>query len=156
MQVFNFLALIVSAAALAYFAFHRALIYLHILQQDEYNPERLILWIKQNSAFDKRGSTVCLSVIVAAVIFGGKIFFAFAGAVALSLLAFIQTDPRRLAKVPLKMTTRANKTFTVFCVFFLLIILLAINILKNYPGNLLLSGSHYHYTINSPIAFFGC
>ena len=115
---------VIPAISLIYFAFQRGLVYLHLLQQDEYSPERLLTWIKSNKAFDRRGSVLCLSIFLISLIFKFYSFFILLGGLALALLSFLQCDPRRLAKVPLKMTSRANKIFLLYLSFFTLLTLL--------------------------------
>ena len=106
----NFLLL----AAFAVFSFRRLRVYLHIYQQEEYQPVRFIRWLLRTYSFDRRLSIAILltSFAVAYVKLG---FEGAAGCLALVIAFFslLEKDPRSgsAAKKKLIMTSRATRIF---------------------------------------------
>jgi UDP-N-acetylmuramoyl-tripeptide--D-alanyl-D-alanine ligase len=99
----------------AVFAARRLLTYLHLFQQEEYDGRRFIRWIVDNRAWDRRLSLVLLAIFVAQValpqaLMPAGVFGALAGLACLGA-AFLERDPRKTAKKPLAMTTRAKRIY---------------------------------------------
>ncbi len=102
--VFSFLLLLSFLA----FAAKRLLIYLHALQQDDYNNERLFAWIKRHQVFDRRLSLGLGALGVLAILLPA---FLTALAVAGGFLytAYTELDPRTRSKKKLVLTSRAMR-----------------------------------------------
>ena len=93
------------------FASRRLLRYLHIFQQEEYDGKRFLRWIRETRGFDKRLSLIFL--VMSALLLATKGWWIgcvtpiaiFAGAY------FLESDPRKVAKKKLVMTSRARRVF---------------------------------------------
>lgn len=94
---------ILSLFALVLFSHQRLLTFLHILQQDAYLPKRYITWLLRHRAFDQKASC-CL--LISWILNTPSLSL-----IALLFFTYREKDPRKLAKVPLKMTTRAKEIF---------------------------------------------
>ena len=99
------------------FAARRLLTYLHLFQQEEYDTTRFARWIVANHGWDRRLSLILLALFAAQLILAGLVltppawlFPALAAAACLGA-AVIEGDPRRRAKKPLAMTTRARRIY---------------------------------------------
>jgi len=95
------------------FAVRRLLTYLHLFQQEEYDGRRFLAWVIDNRAWDRRLALTLAAIFAAQLIFRGAppwIFAALAGAAALGIAA-VERDPRKNAKKPLAMTTRARRIY---------------------------------------------
>ncbi|MEY4668770.1 MAG: hypothetical protein RL518_1469 [Pseudomonadota bacterium] len=101
-------------AAILTFTWRRTLSYLRYFQQEEYTTPRFISWIKQNRAFDTRGSLILLLALIAHLAFPGSwasLLITVGAAIGLLVVAFaIEGDPRSSGKIRLNMTERATKT----------------------------------------------
>jgi UDP-N-acetylmuramoyl-tripeptide--D-alanyl-D-alanine ligase len=99
------------------FAGRRLFTYLHLFQQEEYDNPRFLAWLWRERAFDRRLSFVLLAILAAHVVLQGGALpggvFAVAVGVACVALAFVERDPRKTAKKPLAMTTRAKRIYGV-------------------------------------------
>lgn len=93
------------------FCSHRLLHYLRYLQQDEYRKRRFLRWFFLSRAFDKKASFAAL-VCAGAAYAGYPIFSATAGSCFLLTLRKMEGDPRKSGKLPLKMTSRAQRTYS--------------------------------------------
>lgn len=114
MMILEFLPLI----GFFIFAVKRILTFLHIFQQEEYDPKRFVLWLFQNKAFDKR-----VSVTLIALYFTGFFIQSEIGMVLLTTLIFIafafrEPNPLKMAKKKLVLTNRAKRIgFVAFSLF---------------------------------------
>jgi UDP-N-acetylmuramoyl-tripeptide--D-alanyl-D-alanine ligase len=112
-----------------FFAGRRLLTYLHLFQQEEYDNPRFLAWLWRERAFDRRLSFVLLAILAAHVVLQGGALpggvFAAAVGVACIALAIIERDPRKTAKKPLAMTTRAKRIYGIALALCALIGLLA-------------------------------
>jgi len=105
------------SALLVFFAFlmfavKRMLTYMHVLQQEDYYNNRLWKWIFTNGTFDKRLTGALL--IVGAVYFTGYVegfFLNFLTFICLSIVAFLEVDPRKDGKKKLASTSRAKRIY---------------------------------------------
>lgn len=106
------LSIILLTATTLIFGWRRTLSYLRYLQQEEYNNTRFWNWIKENRAYDSRGSMAFLAVAIGALLFPTlSPLLALLALAVLSLVAYqIEGDPRRTGKIRLNMTQRATKT----------------------------------------------
>ena len=100
---------------------------LQFLQQEEYDPRRFIKWVQENKAFDRRGSTTCISAafFLALIPLGPYWVFFICALCALLLVVHVyrEPDPRKSGKIKLNLTERAKRILylAVFlCTFFLL------------------------------------
>ena len=91
----------------------RLLRYLRYLQQEEYAPSRFIDWIKQNKAYDKRGSILAIASAIWMISpeYESVIFIIFSAA--MLLLAYYEDDPRKFGKKKLVLTNRAKGIYLV-------------------------------------------
>ncbi len=98
--------------AFFFFAFRRLQTYLHIYQQEEYQPIRFLRWMVQSRSFDTRAS---LSTFVIAVLGWVRLLarpYALAAVASeLILFALLEKNPRKSSKKPLMMTGRATRIF---------------------------------------------
>jgi UDP-N-acetylmuramoyl-tripeptide--D-alanyl-D-alanine ligase len=97
------------------FAVRRLLTYLHLFQQEEYDNRRFLAWLTGNRAWDRRLSLALAAICVAQLIWRSAsplVFAALVGAASLAVAMF-ERDPRRTAKKPLAMTTRAKRIYAV-------------------------------------------
>jgi len=107
---------LIALAGFLVFAARRLLTYLHIFQQEEYDGPRFLRWLWQNAAFDRRLSIAIIVIFVAQLVVGGAapqwLFPAVVG-IACIVAAAIERDPRKDAKKPLAMTSRAKRIYAV-------------------------------------------
>ena len=97
------------------FAARRLLTYLHLFQQEEYDGGRFIAWLIANRAWDRRLSLALAAIFVAQLVFRAVpagVYAALVGAACLGVAAF-EGDPRKTAKKPLVMTTRAKRIYAI-------------------------------------------
>ena len=94
------------------FSLRRLMTYLHIYQQEEYQPIRFLRWMVTSRSFDKRASIVILlfGALEWTIRLSGEIG---AGFVVASLLAIAwsEKDPRAASKKRLVMTDRASRIY---------------------------------------------
>lgn len=102
------------------FAAKRLLRYLRYLQQEEYHVGRFTSWIKNQYAFDRRGTLIAVCAAGLIAIGVPVILSNLLGAAALLITAFFEEDPRKQGKVRLKMTPRANRIALAALVLYLL------------------------------------
>ena len=96
------------------FALRRLLTYLHIYQQEEYQPVRFLRWLVASGSFDKRTSLAILLFGLLEIQSGIQLPETWAaGFVVCSLLAiaYFEKDPRAASKKKLVMTGRASRIF---------------------------------------------
>ena len=94
------------------FALRRLLTYLHIYQQDEYDPLRFIRWLFASRSFDLRASLVILIIgVLEKVIYLSPEIGAGVIGAALLVIAFFERDPRAASKKRLVMTNRATRIY---------------------------------------------
>ena len=102
--------LITPLVYLSYLALatRRAMTYLHIYQQEEYDTSRFLPWMMRTRAFDKRLTTILLLIDIFWLMFPhgifGLLYF-----VAFAMTAYVEKDPRKAAKKKLVMTARARR-----------------------------------------------
>jgi UDP-N-acetylmuramoyl-tripeptide--D-alanyl-D-alanine ligase len=97
------------------FAARRLLTYLHLFQQEEYDGGRFLAWLIDNRAWDRRLSLALAAIVAAEFILPGVpagMFAALTGAACLGIAA-LERDPRKTAKKPLVMTTRAKRIYAI-------------------------------------------
>lgn len=122
----TFLLLIAFAA----FAFRRLLTYLHIYQQEEYQPIRFIKWLWRTQSYDRKLSIAIL--VLGAVELFIRLNYEIAAACLSALFvlsAILEKDPRQRSKKKLVMTPRATRIFA--CAF---VVSVAIAFLYTLPG----------------------
>lgn len=102
-EVFTLLGLFV-------FLHRRTLRFLHILQQDDYSVSRMLHWVRDKKAFDRRGTLALLLGGILAFLFDSSVFWLISG-VSFIFWGLVEPDPRREAKLSLKMTPRAQRLF---------------------------------------------
>lgn len=101
---------IILAIAFSFFAWRRALTYLHMLQQEEYDSPRFLKWVAAHYAFDRKASLCLVALWVPALAlpeFAGM--FAGVGALCVAVIAWTESDPRRTGKKKLALTARAAR-----------------------------------------------
>jgi len=111
-----FLLLLLSLLA---FSYKRLLRYLQYFQQEEYQGTRFLNWVREKSAYDKRGSAASLPLFAAAATLQsqGALVDVLSGisyllsAIGFLGLALREEDPRKGGKISLKMTARAKRIF---------------------------------------------
>lgn len=106
------LSIIILTATTLIFGWRRTLSYLRYFQQEEYNNTRFWNWIKENRAFDSRGSMAFLAVAIGALLFPTlSPLLALLALTVLWVVAYqVEGDPRTTGKIRLNMTDRAKKT----------------------------------------------
>ncbi|MCB1782432.1 MAG: UDP-N-acetylmuramoyl-tripeptide--D-alanyl-D-alanine ligase [Alphaproteobacteria bacterium] len=94
--------------AYLFFAYRRILIYLHALQQEDYDNQRLVRWIIENRVFDKKLSAVFIGLWLGSFILDWlpTILLCIC---ALAYFTWKENDPRKAAKKKLVMTQRAKR-----------------------------------------------
>ena len=92
------------------FAAKRLLIYLHALQQDDYDNKRLLAWVREHQVFDKKLSAALL-VILALGFFVSPLVLPILMAGAFLFTAYTDIDPRKRSKKKLVMTSRAKRIY---------------------------------------------
>ena len=100
------LSIIILTATTLIFGWRRTLSYLR------YNNTRFWNWIKENRAFDSRGSMAFLAVAIGALLFPTlSPLLALLALTVLWVVAYqVEGDPRTTGKIRLNMTDRAKKT----------------------------------------------
>ena len=102
---------IILFLGLSAFLSKRLLRYLRYFQQEEYTPTRFIDWIKDNNAFDKRGTFVSLFGL-AGIWYGDyQVFITLAISFLFLLIAILEEDPRKFGKKTLVLTQRAKSIY---------------------------------------------
>lgn len=111
---------LIALVAFAFFAWRRLRTYLHIFQQEEYDGPRFLRWLVKSRSFDSR-TTINAALISAALyalrqhsglqpaFLSGLACLAFSSIFIAAALR--ESDPRKVAKKKLVMTSRASKTF---------------------------------------------
>src|ERR1700722_16214898 len=94
-----------------FFMAKRLLRYLHYMQLEEYSPLRFLYWIWKNRAFDRKGSYTALCVSASIFLIHFPYLSSFLGVSVLGIIAFLENDPRKNAKVSLKLTERARRIY---------------------------------------------
>lgn len=90
----------------------RILRYLRYFQQEEYNGERFLRWLRDTASFDRRGSFACGLAAILAFSFAGscsRALVAIFGALLLVAIGRYEPDPRVTGKIRLNMTERARR-----------------------------------------------
>lgn len=122
MILITILALLIFVVAGGIFFFsRRALRYLQIFQQEDYNGKRFLQWIISKRAWDRKGSLTALSALFAVLLaqcFFGSLrdlifipFLMIAASLALIIIARREDDPCTTGKITLKMTDRARRIY---------------------------------------------
>ncbi|MBX7145189.1 MAG: UDP-N-acetylmuramoyl-tripeptide--D-alanyl-D-alanine ligase [Oligoflexia bacterium] len=128
------LACLILAGTLCAYAYRRLLRYLRFLQQEEYKGERYLDWLKERSAYDRQASLVIAATLLAYL---ATRLVAWAwlpsliivcGAAALWMRAMLEPDPRVTGKLRLKMTERAQRTFQMCAVIFVIFAVVALGL----------------------------
>ncbi|KAA5602970.1 Mur ligase family protein [Blastochloris sulfoviridis] len=112
MASLTLIATLVVAGTFAFFAWKRALTYLHVFQQEEYDGGRFLAWLFRSFAFDMRASAALAVLgigflrteepVIGAI---GSLF----GAVTFVYFGWQEPDPRQVAKKKLVVTARARR-----------------------------------------------
>lgn len=92
------------------FAGKRALTYMHVYQQEEYDSGRLLSWIWKNKVFDKRLS-LAVAVVAGLSFFIPDTFVNFLIFTAMAFATYREKDPRKDSKKKLVATARAKRIF---------------------------------------------
>ena len=99
------------------FAARRLLTYLHLFQQEEYDGRRFLAWLAAERAWDRRLSLILATIFVVQLLIWGAGLppgsFAWLAGAAFLAIAASERDPRKTAKKPLVMTTRAKRIFAI-------------------------------------------
>ncbi len=92
------------------FALKRLMTYLHVLQQEDYESKRLMKWVFEHGAFDKRLSGAFFILGIASFYIPAFFvnFFIF---ICFVIVAYIEKDPRKNSKKKLVATSRAKRLF---------------------------------------------
>jgi UDP-N-acetylmuramoyl-tripeptide--D-alanyl-D-alanine ligase len=102
------------------FAARRLLTYLHLFQQEEYDGRRFLRWLVESGAWDRRLSLALVTLFALQAAIGPLWILAFYLSpllspwllgVAFLAAAWCERDPRKTAKKPLAMTSRATRIF---------------------------------------------
>jgi UDP-N-acetylmuramoyl-tripeptide--D-alanyl-D-alanine ligase len=117
--MYSFLIFAFLYVAFMGFAAKRLMTYLHILQQDDYDNERLVKWILQYRVFDKRLS-LGLLVLGALVFLLGDLALVLM-AIAFIIVAVLEKDPRKASKKKLVLTKRAQRIFGIAIILNLIV-----------------------------------
>lgn len=108
------LSLIILSVSLLTFGWRRVLSYMRYFQQEEYNARRFIPWMKNNAAYDTRGTLIFGLIAAASFTLPGEIpslILSIIAMVALLSVSYLkEEDPRSTGKIRLNMTERATKT----------------------------------------------
>lgn len=104
-MIFNNIVLFI---ALTFFCSVRLLTYLHILQQDEYDPIRFLVWIYKNKGIDIKAS---IAIGVFALITHDFLYLYPAIFCILPVIAFFEIGNQRKTRKWLVMTWRAKRIF---------------------------------------------
>lgn len=94
----------------------RLLRYLHVFQLEEYDTSRLFAWLWNHRVFDKRGSIIFLTTSLLLFFNVFPHFASFTATCTLLAIAYFEPDPRKLAKVSLKLTDRAKRIYVGTCI----------------------------------------
>ncbi len=116
------LIVIIIAIVGALFSRKRLLRYLHVLQQDEYSPERFLRWFAVKQAFDTKASLIAIiSLIIGSWIsyFPILLLLTIAASIFILSISAKEPDPRISGKLKLIMTDRAKSIFVVGYLFYL-------------------------------------
>lgn len=100
----------------AVFAAARLRRYLHIFQQEDYDPKRFLNWLFTNATFDKRVSAALLLIMFAQWQFKGEYSGTITNilvALTLFIAGLMESDPRQEAKKKLVMTQRAARIYRI-------------------------------------------
>ena len=109
---------LVLLASFSFFSAKRLLTYLHIFQQDEYDNSRFLKWVLKHRAFDKRLTILlCCTLLINQLIVLHSNLITFLIALLFTIFAFNESDPRRIAKKKLVLTSRAQRIFLIAFVF---------------------------------------
>lgn len=117
----SFILVVIISISVLYFAFKRGLIFLQIAQQDEYSPKSLWSWYKANLAFDRQATAVSITILIFSYFSKYYVLAGLLGSSLLYILSFFMIDPRYQAKLPLKITSRAQKVLQVFVLLLFLL-----------------------------------
>ena len=97
----------------SFFCVRRTLSYLHIFQQEEYNPKRFINWLFENHAYDKKLTAVLLLTFLIFQFTPVSYIAAFVFFIAFCAVGYLEKNPLRDAKKALIFTKRAQRIFAV-------------------------------------------
>ncbi len=110
------------AIAFVPFALRRLLTYLHIYQQEEYQPIRFIKWMISSRSLDMRVSAALLAgsgleraMVLSPILSRGAIAIVFLWA------AYAEKDPRSASKKPLVITGRATRIYWIAVILVVLV-----------------------------------
>lgn len=104
--------------AFIFFSSRRLLTYLHIFQQEDYIPTRLIRWIRTTRTYDIRASLCVFLLSFPAVLRPDFApLFNCVAAITLIAVALLERDPRKVAKKKLILTARATRTYVAACAY---------------------------------------
>lgn len=92
------------------FAMKRVMTYLHVLQQEDYDSGRLMKWVFEHSAYDKR-LTPAFLVLGGASFYIPEFFVNFIIFICFVIATYIEKDPRKSSKKRLVATSRAKRVF---------------------------------------------
>lgn len=95
-------------AAFCAFAARRLLSYLHIYQQEDYDPQRLVRWMRLTSAIDKKLS-LGLITLTALSFFMSAPLISIVLILLFGFFAYYEKNPLTQAKKPLVLTPRAKR-----------------------------------------------
>ena len=96
------------------FAWRRLSTYLHIFQQEEYQPIRFIRWLFRSHSLDLRVSIVIIVVgLLELFIYLSHAIGALFIIAAMLAIAYFEKDPRQASKKKLVMTGRASRIYWV-------------------------------------------
>lgn len=99
-----------AAVGAAFFLWRRLLTFLHIAQQEEYHPRRILDWWREHWALDRRGTAaVLIAAVLTTVYADGSLWIALSLAAVFVILSRVERDPRTQAKKRLVMTLRATR-----------------------------------------------
>ncbi len=116
--------------AFVIFSAKRVMLYLHTLQQEDYDTGRLMNWVFRNNVIDKRLS---LGLIVNGIIdiFAPLFVVNFINFVCIALAGYKEKDPRKDSKKKLAFTARAKRIF--FTTYILLLAIASLGFIITSP-----------------------
>ncbi|MFN8392272.1 MAG: UDP-N-acetylmuramoyl-tripeptide--D-alanyl-D-alanine ligase [Bdellovibrionota bacterium] len=98
-------------AGILAFSWKRLLRYLQPFQQEEYDNQRYLRWLKENRVVDRRGLLATAVGAGLELLTGSYFVGALFAAALLGAIAHFEEDPRTTGKITLKLTARAKRIY---------------------------------------------
>ena len=91
------------------FSFKRLMTYLHIFQQDDYDPRRFSLWVFRTLSFDRKLSLALIGCWLLSILTNPVKAWWVGALLIMAVFALLEKDPRKTGKKPLVLTQRARR-----------------------------------------------